>query len=97
MIVDLILNRQENDKLISQGYTHFKSITGAILPLKYSAQAFYTDVRRYEADFELEPQISLAMDYGTEADVKNALCQYIIRNEYNLDICKYIHSVDWIE
>lgn len=37
------------------------------------------------------------MDYGTEEEVQEALCRYIIEQEYNPSICDYIRSVKWIE
>lgn len=40
--------------------------------------------------------IAEALDSGTEHDVKKALAQYIIDQEYNLDIITYILSVEWI-
>lgn len=38
-----------------------------------------------------------ALDYKTEEEVKDALCNYIVAQGYNLDICDYIRSVNWIE
>lgn len=59
----------------------------------YSPNQFYRNVLDYgRAGFA----IGRAMDYGEEQDVKNALCDYVIHNQYNEDICKYIKSVDWL-
>ena len=41
--------------------------------------------------------ITLAMDYGTEADVRKALCRYIDDNDYNEKIKDYINSRDWLD
>lgn len=59
---------------------------------EYKAKSFYNDV----VDYCSGDEISRAMDGGTEKDVKKALCRYIIDNEYNVDICNYIMSVDWL-
>ena len=40
--------------------------------------------------------ITRAMDFGTEEDVKNALCRYIEKNEYNPLICDYIRKINWL-
>lgn len=63
---------------------------------EYNPREFYHDVMRYESVFGLDRDISLAMDYGEEADVRRALCDYIIRNEYNPQICEYINSRNWL-
>jgi hypothetical protein len=60
---------------------------------EYKAKSFYNDVVEYGS---VGYGISRAMDGGTEKDVKKALCRYIIDNEYNVDICNYIMSVDWL-
>ena len=38
-----------------------------------------------------------ALDNGTEQDVKDVLCEYIDKCDYNLKICDYIKSVNWVE
>lgn len=93
MIIDLILNRKDNDEWIKQGYTHVQSFNGDVLPLAYDPRKFYFSVLQYG---EIGDDISAAMDYGDEKAVRSALCEYIVRNEYNPDICKYIHSVTWL-
>ncbi len=62
----------------------------------YNAKGFYNYVMKSESIFEMDRSISKAMDYGTEHDIKQALCDYIINNEYNPDICDYVNSVDWL-
>ena len=42
------------------------------------------------------PFFPAAMDGGEEKDVVSALCAYIMQNEYNPEICDYIHSVKWL-
>lgn len=63
---------------------------------QYSPRAFYHAVREYEDDFKFKPEISMAMDYGTEDDVKRALCNYIDKQDYNPAIKDYINSVNWL-
>lgn len=94
MIIDLILDRQYNDSLISQGYTHANYPNGELVPLAYDPHKFYIETLGYGG--ESGGRISAAMDYGTEADVQNALCDYVIRNDYNPAICEYIRSVAWL-
>lgn len=58
---------------------------------KYNDKKFYNEVTEYGNAF-----IANALDTGTEQDVKKALCDYIISQDYNPDICNYINSVKWI-
>lgn len=62
-------------------------------PAHYTPEQFYREIYRYG---EIGWGITKAMDYGTETDVKTALCEYIIRNEYNPDICGYVWSKNWL-
>lgn len=65
---------------------------------EYDPKDFYNDVMHYESESsDNDHSISRAMDSGTEADVKKALCDYVKDNGYNLDICKYINSVKWLD
>ena len=63
---------------------------------EYNARDFYCDVMEYESTFNFNRAISRAMDYGTENDVKKALCDYVINHRYNTEICTYINSVNWL-
>jgi len=93
MIIDLILDRQNDDKLISAGYTHRKTWAGDIVPIAYSPEKFYRETLKYG---NIGDGITRAMDYGTEADVKKALCDYIRGGDYNPEICDYIRAVNWL-
>lgn len=62
--------------------------------LEYDPEQFYRDAMQYG---EVADEITRALDSGTEADVKKALCKYIKDNKYNPSICDYINSVSWIE
>ena len=89
MIIDLILDRQYNDSLILQGYTHIKDgMTGKLKPLAYDPRNFYRDVLCYG---EIGKEITLAMDYGTEEDIKYDLKRYVLSNEYSSSIFDYIN------
>ena len=59
----------------------------------YRPEKFYRDIFGYG---EISFDITAAMDYGTENDVRNALCEYVLQNDYNPAICGYIHSVKWL-
>jgi len=61
---------------------------------KYIPKKFYNDCMEYGT---IGHDITKAMDYKTEAEVKKELCHYIINNGYNEDICNYINSRNWIE
>ena len=60
----------------------------------YNAHDFYMNVLGYG---RVGDEITKAMDYGTEKDVKDALCKYIDDHNYNPDIKKYINSKQWID
>ena len=61
---------------------------------KYNAHDFYVDVMGYG---EIGEDITRAMDFGTESDVRRELCEYITANEYNPAICDYINSREWLK
>ena len=61
----------------------------------YNAREFYNDVMAYEEGTDYN--ISRALDGGSEKDVRKALCDYIINNDYNLKVCNYINRVNWLE
>ena len=83
MIIDLILDRKDNEEAFGEDL--------------YSSLDFYYEIRDYEEIFGLNGDISKSMDYGTENDVKKALCDYIDKNDYNPEIKEYINSKSWIE
>lgn len=62
----------------------------------YNAEDFYRDIIDYENIFELSHDISIALDFGTNTDVQQALCSYIDDHNYNPDLKQYICSVNWI-
>ena len=61
---------------------------------KYSPKKFYNEVMQYSGLYGEE--IAAALDGGSNNDIKNALCRYVVDNEYNEDICEYIQSVKWL-
>lgn len=60
----------------------------------YNAHDFYFDILGYG---RIGDNITRAMDGGTEEDTRQALCDYIKRNEYNQRICDYIRARVWTE
>ena len=60
----------------------------------YDAMEFYLSMLSYGGYYG--DRISRAMDYGTEIQVKHALCEYIDGADYNPNIKDYINSVNWI-
>ena len=83
MIIDLILDRKYNEEI--PGYD------------SYDPYEFYREVMSYVSIFELPRDISSALDYGTEDDVRNALCKYIDDQQYNPNIKDYVNSKTWLE
>lgn len=64
----------------------------------YDAGKFYFGVMDYRNTFPtLSDPITLAMDYGTEEDVRKELCLYIDKCHYNAEIKDYINSVNWLK
>lgn len=63
--------------------------------IRYNPKDFYNYCMGYMDG--IGDDITRAMDYGTETDVKKALCDYIIEQEYNPEICLYVCSVNWLE
>lgn len=59
----------------------------------YDPAKFYHECMCYG---DVAENITMAMDYGTENQVKQALCDYIVENGYNRTICMYVHSVNWL-
>ena len=83
MIIDLILDRKDR--------------TDCHMTDTYNAHDFYIECMEYNGIFEgIADGITKAMDYGTEAEVKKELCNYIIDNGYNEKICDFINSVNWL-
>lgn len=63
--------------------------------LTYDPRDFYYNLMVYGGT-EAEA-ISKAMDEGNEKDVREALCAYVLRENYNPAICDYIQAVKWLE
>ena len=105
MIIDLILDRKDlEQELTEQGATmaeyaeYYNALTEqqkVFAAAPYDAGAFYREVREYDAG-PAGDKILQALDYGTESDVKKALCNYINAGGYNPEICNYINAVEWL-
>ena len=61
---------------------------------EYNAHDFYIEILGYG---RIGDDITRAMDYGTEEDVRRALSDYIVKGEYNPYIIGYIYSRVWLE
>ena len=59
----------------------------------YNAHDFYMDIVDYGKEGW---DITAAMDYGDEEDIKRELCKYIVKNGYNKDICVLVNWFDWL-
>ena len=84
MIVDLILDRKDDNTVWSDSLGH---------SIPYNAHTFYLNVMDYG---EIGFDIQRAFDGGTEQDIKRELCRYIDEQGYNPDIKEYINSVEWL-
>ena len=63
----------------------------------YNPKSFYNSVMNYYNAFpEIVEPIANALDSGEEEDVKRVLRNYIKAQGYNLEICSYINSQEWI-
>lgn len=112
MIIDLILDRKDNEALIKQGKTHFYMAGVCRDELFGGAEVIeedgimmtmipleYNAKRFYYNVFrygEIGYGIARAMDGGDEEDVKKELCKYIMDNGYNPEICDYVNSRKWL-
>ena len=82
MIIDIILDRKEGEH------------TGE----KYDPRAFYRAILGW-IDLNPKPagEITAAMDYGTNKDVRAALCRYIDAGDYNPALKDWINAREWVE
>lgn len=62
-------------------------------PASYVARNFYADMNSWKGYGWM---IARAMDSGTNEDVQNELCRYVIENEYNPQVCRFILNFNWI-
>ena len=83
MIVDLILDRKDNESAFGKDL--------------YSTSEFAKDVAEYESEFNIGNSISRAIRKGDEIETKQALCRYIDDMDYNPQIKDYINSKRWID
>lgn len=86
MIIDLILDRKEGkNRIVKNGKLYTTN--------EYNAKRFYNEVMSYG---QIGWEIAEAMDSGDNKDVQKALAHYIVDNNYNPDIIKYIQANKWI-
>lgn len=41
--------------------------------------------------------LSKALDEGSNKDIQNALCRYVIENDYNTKLCEFIKKQNFLE
>lgn len=64
---------------------------------EYDSRDFYNQVNEYGETFgDSCWDVARAMDGGENSDVQRELCRYIMQNGYNMNICDYVNSVEWI-
>lgn len=101
MIIDLILDRKDEEEYIRNQASEqdIEISEEEIQNGVYNAHEFYYNVFAYQGGCGgyYAERITRAMDCGTDDDVKAELCRYIIENEYNPEICKFVNSRKWIE
>ena len=64
----------------------------------YNPRQFYFEVLQYENGIlnGENCEISRAMDYGDNSDVRTALRRYIATQNYNPLICCFVNAADWL-
>ena len=60
---------------------------------EYNAKDFYNNCMDYG---RIADEITRAMDFGTEEEVKQALCSYIHNQGYNPKIMDYVNQKNWL-
>ena len=84
MIIDLIIVRKDRLEYTPQGDN-------------YSPKKFYDDVMGYYNSFpEIVLPLANALDSGEENDVRKALANYIINQNYSIDLVKWIFTKKWL-
>ncbi len=82
MIIDIILDRKEGEEVGEE----------------YDARAFYNAISEWVG---LNPffavDIATAMDYGTNEDIRAALCRYIDAGGYDPALKDWINSREWVK
>lgn len=61
---------------------------------EYSPKALYDYLNGWVGG--LYDNVCRALDCGDNEDIQRVLCEYIENEGYNMDICEYICSVDWL-
>ena len=62
-------------------------------PDSYVARNFYAEMNCWRGYGWM---IARAMDSGTNEDVQNELCRYVMECGYNPQVCRFILSFNWI-
>lgn len=70
------------------------------IPESYDAETFYRDISEYMTIFNDIPtiaNIARALDCGNNTDVQNAICDYIISQNYNSKLIPYVRKFTWLK
>ena len=113
MIIDLILDRKEEDVrgfiAVTPGRLNdFNKPVTELYPMEEIPEALrggycyhYSARAFYHRVMDYANmggiEIARALDSGTEADVKRTLCAYIDGHEYNSEIKDYINAAEWLD
>lgn len=60
----------------------------------YNPKEFYNYLNGWARG--IYDDVCRVLDEGSNEDIQRALCEYIVKNDYNPAICEYINSVDWL-
>lgn len=83
MIIDAILDRKDFEKEYEADL--------------YCAHDFYSYAMGESSVFNgIGDAITRAMDFGTNEDVQDALCDYIMEQGYNKTLCDFVRRKDWL-
>jgi rRNA pseudouridine-1189 N-methylase Emg1 (Nep1/Mra1 family) len=88
MLIDLILDRKDGKNVVvKDGKCYTTS--------QYDAKRFYNNIEEYNQVFDgIHNDLLMALDSGVNKDIQRELNIYIVKENYNPDIIKYINSVD---
>lgn len=65
--------------------------------IAYNAKELYDYCQEMGAIHgDLYWNVARALDAGTNEDIQRELCRYIEKSGYNMSICDYIKSVNWL-
>lgn len=63
---------------------------------EYSPRDLYDYLQEEGEVFDFYWDFARIMDEGTEEEMQEALCEYVVAHGYRPELCDYIRSVDWL-